>query len=232
MTNNEVTVFYRDDQIIVAYKPYGALSEQDDNKPNMLDLLKAETGCETVIPVHRLDRTTQGLMVYAKTKEAASRLSAQIQRGEVEKTYLAVVQGEPVEPEGELCDLLYFDRRKNKSYVVRRERKGVKQARLTYEMLNTTEVDGEKISLLKIRLLTGRTHQIRVQFASRKLPLVGERRYGGRLACENIQLCSSQLSFAHPFTDEKMDFSFTPTNEYFGCFVGEGLVPQPETAPL
>ena len=212
---------FQDDALLVVYKPYGALSEQDENKPNMPDLLKAETGCESVIPVHRLDRTTQGLMIYAKTKEAASRLSAQIQRGEVEKTYLAVVQGEPVEPEGELCDLLYFDRRKNKSYVVKRERKGVKLARLKYETLNTTEVEGDKISLLKIRLLTGRTHQIRVQFASRKMPLVGDRRYGGRLACEHIQLCAAQLIFAHPFTDEKMDFSFTPTNEYFGLFKEE-----------
>lgn len=212
---NIVSILYQDDHIIVAVKPYGALSEEDEKKPNMPSLLKEQTGCESVYPVHRLDRTTQGVMVYTKTKEAASSLSAQIQRGETEKTYLAVVEGVPDESSGEYSDLLYFDLRKNKSYVVKRERKGVKEARLRYEVLNTAEVDGKSLSLLKIRLLTGRTHQIRVQFASRKMPLVGDRRYGSRRVCENIQLCASELEFIHPFTGEEMRFSYRPTNEYF-----------------
>ena len=214
---NKLSVLYQDVHIIVAYKPYGVLSEEDETKPNMPALLRAECGCE-IFPVHRLDRTTQGLMVYAKTAEAARRMSAMVQRGEVNKTYLAVIEGTPDPLSGELCDLLYFDRRKNKSYVVKRERRGVKQARLHYETLRTIDQDGQQLSLVKIDLDTGRTHQIRVQFASRKLPLIGDRRYGSHIASEHIQLCASELSFSHPFTGEKQCFSYTPTNETLGLF--------------
>ena len=212
---NKVSVLFQDESVIVAVKPYGALSEPDEKKPNMPSLLQEQSGCERVFTVHRLDRTTQGVMVYALTQEAARLLSAQIQRGEMQKTYLAVVEGVPDEPSGEYVDLLYFDRRKNKSYVVKRERKGVKEARLRYEIVKTAEVEGERLSLIKIRLLTGRTHQIRVQLASRKMPLVGDRRYGSKRVCENIQLCASELSFIHPFTGEEMCFSYQPTNECF-----------------
>lgn len=210
-------IYYQDEHLAAAYKPYGVLCEENEKSPNMPALLKAELGCDEIYPVHRLDRTTQGVMVYAETKEAAKRLSALIQSGGMEKTYLAVVEGEPQEPSGEMRDLLYFDRKKNKSYVVKRERKGVKEAVLRYETLQTTEIDGRTLSLLKIVLLTGRTHQIRVQFASRKMPLAGDRRYGST-ARGDIMLCSSELRFIHPFTSEEMCFSFTPTNEYFGLF--------------
>ena len=212
-------LYYHDEHLVTAVKPYGVLSEFDAQKPNMPALLRAELGCDDVCPVHRLDRTTQGLMIYALTREAARRLSAAVQRGEVEKTYLAVIEGEPEEKSGELRDLLYFDRRKNKSYVVRRERKGVKEAILRYETLNTSVIGGEKLSLVKVRLLTGRTHQIRVQFASRKMPLIGDRGYGSHIACGQIMLCSSELRFIHPFTGEMMTFSFTPENDYFGRMI-------------
>ena len=209
---------YQDDNIIVAFKPYGLLSEADGTNPNLPAVLKEETGCDSIFTVHRLDRTTQGLMVYAKTQEAARRLSAMIQQGRVEKTYLAVVEGVPEEEQGEYADLLYFDRRKNKSYVVKRERKGVKQARLQYEVLQTIEHEGQRLSLLKIQLLTGRTHQIRVQFASRKMPLVGDRRYGSHIPADHIQLCAARLSFSHPLTGEEMRFSYDPTDEFFRLF--------------
>ena len=199
-------------------KPYGVLSEFDEHKPNMPSLLKDESGCDTIYPVHRLDRTTQGVMVYALTEDAARRLSAMIQQGQLEKTYLAVVEGVPEGSRGEYTDLLYFDRRKNKSYVVKRERKGVKQARLQYEVLQTTEHEGERLSLLKIRLLTGRTHQIRVQFASRKMPLVGDRRYGSHIPANHIQLCAARLSFSHPVTGEALRFSYDPTDEFYRLF--------------
>lgn len=215
---NITFVFYQDEHIVVVYKPYGVLSETDEKKPSVPVLLREEWGCENLYPVHRLDRTTQGLMAVAKTKEAAGRLSAQIQSGEMEKTYLAVVGGVPDPPEGELTDLLYFDRGRNKSYVVKRERRGVKQARLRYKALSAEKVGTQTLSLVSVRLLTGRTHQIRVQFASRKMPLAGDRRYGSRIACDHIMLCSSRLSFPHPVTGERMDFSYTPTNEYFGYF--------------
>lgn len=214
----EVFILFQDNHLIVAFKPYGLLSEADGSKPNMPAVLKEETGCDAIYPVHRLDRTTQGLMVYAKTEEAARRLSRLIQDGGLEKTYLAVAEGVPGERSGELCDLLYFDRKKNKSYVVKRERKGVKQARLTYETVATSEYDAKTLSLLKIRLLTGRTHQIRVQFASRKMPLVGDRRYGSSVTSDNIMLCSHRLRFTHPFSGEEMDFLYRPVNGMFALF--------------
>ena len=184
----------------------------------MPSLLQDELGCDTIYPVHRLDRTTQGVMVYALTEDAARRLSAMIRQGKVEKTYLAVVEGVPEETQGEYADLLYFDRRKNKSYVVKRERKGVKQARLQYEALQTIEHEGERLSLLKIHLMTGRTHQIRVQFASRQMPLVGDRRYGSHIPADHIQLCAAKLSFTHPITDEALSFSHDPTYEFYELF--------------
>ena len=186
--NNMMHLYYNDEHLAAAYKPYGVLSEYHETKPNMPAMLCEELGCNTVYPVHRLDRTTQGLMVYAKTAECAKRLSAMVQRGEVQKTYLAVVEGAPEPLAGEFIDLLYFDRQKNKSYVVKHERRGVKQARLHYETLRTIEQDGQSLSLVKIMLDTGRTHQIRVQFASRKMPLIGDRRYGCKRACENTYI--------------------------------------------
>lgn len=216
--DKESHVMYQDDNIIVAFKPYGLLSEADGTNPNLPAVLKEETACDSIFTVHRLDRTTQGLMVYAKTQEAAKHLSKTIQDGKMEKTYLAVVEGVPEEARGEYTDLLYFDRRKNKSYVVKRERKGVKQARLQYQVLQTIEHEGERLSLLKIQLLTGRTHQIRVQFASRKMPLVGDRRYGSHIPANHIQLCAARLNFIHPLTDEALCFSHDPTDEYFSLF--------------
>lgn len=215
---NKLTVLYQDERLIVCVKPYGVLSEQDEKKPNMPSLLREALGCEHIYPVHRLDRTTQGLMLYAKTEEAARRLSAAIQRGETEKVYLAVVQGAPDPPAGELYDLLYYDRRKNKSYVVRRERKGVKEARLSYETLGTAVYEGAPLSLVKVRLFTGRTHQIRVQFASRKMPLVGDRRYGSSVQSGEIALCAAALTFTHPFTGDRMRFDMAPTDGVFGLF--------------
>lgn len=203
-------VFYQDEHLAVVCKPYGALSEAHESKPNMPAMLREELGCEAIYTVHRLDRITQGLMVYAKTAEAAKRLSAMMQKGEVEKIYHAVAEGIPDPRSGAMEDLLYFDRQKNKSYVVKRERRGVKQARLTYETLDTVLIDDMPVSLVKVRLHTGRTHQIRVQFASRKMPLAGDRRYGSRFTDEEIMLCSAQLRFTHPFTGEEMRFAHYP----------------------
>ncbi len=210
-------VLYQDHHIIVACKPYGLLSEQDEKKPNMPALLREEACCD-VYPLHRLDRTTQGVMVYAKSPAAAKRMSVMIQEGGLEKMYLAAVEGVPAPLSGEYADLLYYDRQKNKSYVVKRERKGVKKARLCYETLETSRLEEKKVSLLRIRLLTGRTHQIRVQLASRKMPLIGDRRYGSGIVSENIALCAVSLRFAHPFTGEAMRFDCTPDSPVFDLF--------------
>ena len=157
-------------------------------------------------PVHRLDQAVGGVMVYARTAEAAAALSRQIQHSAWEKTYLAVVEGTPEAPEGELVDLLYHDQRRNKTYVVTRERRGVKEARLLYRILATEQ--GR--SLVAIRLLTGRTHQIRVQFASRGLPLVGDGRYGARDRQPPMGLWCWKLSFNHPATGKRMAASLLP----------------------
>ena len=174
---------------VVCVKPVGIAAQGTD--PQALpQLLAAQLGCE-VYPVHRLDQTVGGVMVYAKTAKEAARLTQSMGEGGMQKTYLAVLTGCPEETSGTLEDLLFHDRVKNKTYVVRRPRGGVKQARLHYEIL--AEQDG--LSLACIRLETGRTHQIRVQFASRGLPLLGDGKYGSRDNRCACALWSYRLSF-------------------------------------
>ena len=175
---------------VVCVKPQGVESEHE-----MPALLKEQLGCERVYPVHRLDKETGGLMVYALSQKEAAYLSRQVQEGKMQKTYLAVVAGTPEQPKNTWNDLLFRDKAKNKSYLVKRERKGVKKASLSYEMLGQAMWNNQPVSLVKVQLHTGRTHQIRVQFAGRKHPLVGDRRYGG-LPCNNLALWSVRLSFS------------------------------------
>ena len=170
----------------------------------MLSLLSRQEGGE-VFPVHRLDREAAGVMAFARTSAAAARLSEDIRLGRMEKEYLAVVQGIPLERAGTLRDLLFKDSARGRSYVVRRMRKGVKEASLSYHVLSSQE--GR--SLVQVRLHTGRTHQIRVQFSSRGMPLIGDRRYGGP-AAEAIALWSWRLCFPHPDTGEAMVFCCVP----------------------
>ena len=168
-------ILHEDHDLIVCIKPVGVLSQNGKaGEETMVSMLEVHTG-GTIYPVHRLDKEVGGVMVYAKTQKTAAFLSSQIQQGTMKKEYLAVVSGHPAEPTGVLTDLLYHDKGKNKSYVVKRTRKGVKEARLSYCVL---QQERDK-TLVQVRLFTGRTHQIRVQFASRKLPLMGDGRYGG-----------------------------------------------------
>ncbi len=205
-----MTVLYEDDALIVCVKPAGALSEKSE-KPNMISMIASHTGAEPY-PVHRLDRETGGVMVYAKTKQAAAALSEQIRQGSFEKRYLAVAQGVFEEKSGEMTDLLFRDKLKNKTFVVDRERAGVKTAKLEYAVLD--EKNG--FSLAEILLHTGRTHQIRAQFSSRKHPLYGDRKYGG--CSGDLALFAYSLEFTHPLSGEKLkleylpDFSIPPWN--------------------
>ena len=169
----EIRVLFEDENMIVCVKPHGVLS-QSGSGANMPGLLAELTG-SAVYPVHRLDRETAGVMVYAKTREEAGRLSALVSGGKMKKIYYAAVKDGPAEDKGEWTDLLFRDRNKNKSYVVKRMIKGVKEARLAYEVIARRE----GIALCRVRLFTGRTHQIRVQFASRGFPLTGDSRYAG-----------------------------------------------------
>ena len=153
--------------------------------------LAAEVGGE-IYPVHRLDQAVGGVMVYARTKQAAAALSRAIQEGRMEKDYLAVLIKPMAEASGTLRDLLYHDRVKNKTYVVKRKRNGVKEAVLDYETL----ASGAEGTLVRVHLHTGRTHQIRVQFASRGCPLAGDGKYGGKGSAP--LLWSYRLAFPDP----------------------------------
>lgn len=185
--------------MILLEKPAGISSQEDAAGGDSIPQCLREQGL-SVKTVHRLDCPTGGVMVYALTDTAAAKLSQLVgQHDRFQKEYLAVVQGCPAEPQGELTDLLYHDMRRNKSYTVKRPRKGVREARLSYTVLSTAEVDEGVYSLLRIRLHTGRTHQIRVQFASRQMPLAGDIRYGGCRTC-SLGLWSRRLSFPHPIT--------------------------------
>ena len=212
----EARVLFQDEHILVAYKPYDVLSEMHDSRPNMPAILRELCGGE-VYPVHRLDRTTQGLMLYARNSKTAATLSEIIRSGRMRKSYLAEAEG-VTDNDGELRDLLYYDRARNKSYVVKHQRKGVKEAILRYERLGTGEYDGAAVSLLRVGLITGRTHQIRVQFASRRHPLVGDRRYGSTVRSDHIALCCCELCFPHPVTGEEMRFTHTPDDGIFHLF--------------
>ena len=187
----QLRILYQNDEFLVCEKPRNVLSQA--GKPgqrSMIDLLCAQVGGE-IYPVHRLDQQVGGIMVYARTQAAAAYFSREIQQGNMKKEYLAVLHGGPEEDAGELNDLLLHDARKNKSYVVSRMRGGVKKARLSYRVLGRTPEE----TLVQVRLFTGRTHQIRVQFASRQMPLAGDGRYGG--GSGEIALWSVRLTFRY-----------------------------------
>ena len=174
-------ILYSDPEIVVCVKPVGMDSEHE--VPQAL-------GGE-IYPIHRLDKNVGGVMVYAKKKTSAAALSKAVQEGTMVKEYMAMVHGAPPE-EGDWEDLLWKDSAKNKVFVVKRERRGVKKARLEYKRL--TEGD---TSLVRIRLHTGRSHQIRVQFSSRGFPLVGDHKYGSRDEKTEPMLFSCCLTFHH-----------------------------------
>ena len=193
----DIPILYKDSAVAVCLKSPGCDCERD-----MPETLKAQLKVPEVRCVHRLDRDVGGVMVYALDKEAAAALSRAIGSGDFQKEYLAVAHGK-VEPEADtLRDLLFHDRTKNKSYVVKRKRAGVKEAALSYRVCAMAE----GLSLLAVRLHTGRTHQIRVQFASRRHPLVGDAKYGSPMWEHSIALFSHTLGFQHPVTGESMRF--------------------------
>ena len=199
---------YVDDDIVVCVKPARVLST--DEPGGVPELVRRELGAQDVRTVHRLDRVVSGLMVLARNKDAASELSRQIREDEFEKEYLAVVYGTPENDTGRLCDLLLRDKARKMTMIAPAEGKGVQPASLKYWVLK--QKDG--LSRIRIKLETGRTHQIRVQFASRDLPLVGERKYSTREDDCEIALWSYRLSFTHPKTGKKMEFTLEPPEVY------------------
>lgn len=171
----------------------------------MPELLRRHLGGD-IYCVHRLDKAAAGLMIYARSREAAARLSRLMAERELNKEYLAVVQGRPAPEAGRMEDLLFKDSTTGRSYVVTRMRKGVKEAALEYALLESRE----ELSLVRICLITGRSHQIRAQFASRGLPLAGDVRYGSRFRDWPLALWSRRAAFVHPFTGKALDLSAPP----------------------
>ena len=201
-----MNIIYQDNSILVVIKPAGVLStDEPGGVPELArEALGDPKAC--VRTVHRLDRVVSGLMVLARTPEAASKLSEQIRAHDFGKTYLAVVHGEPEALSGTMHDLLDRDPKERKTFVATRPGKGVQEAILDYEVLST----GNGLSLVKIFLQTGRTHQIRCQFSSRGLPLWGDKKYSTLPDDGPIALWSHCLHFAHPDTGEILCFEHDP----------------------
>lgn len=209
-----MVVYYEDNDIIVCEKPYG-ISAQKSSGENMVSALKTHTGCD-VYCVHRLDIQTTGVMVYAKNTQSAAKLSEQIASRKFVKRYKCVCHGE-CESDGELVDLLYHDKIKNKSFVVDTRRKGAKEARLEFWSIGKASKEGKELSLLEVLLHTGRTHQIRVQLASRGHFLYGDGKYGAK-DNDKIALHSFKIEFNHPKTGNKMSFESAPRGEIWELF--------------
>ena len=202
-------LIYQDKDIVVCVKPARILST--DESGGVPELVRKALGDERadVRTVHRLDRVVSGLMVLARNGRAASELSRQIREERFEKEYLAVVHGCP-EERGTLRDLLGRDKARKMTFVAQEPANGVQEAVLHYQLQNTAN----GLSRVRIRLETGRTHQIRVQFASRGMPLVGERKYSELEDPCEIALWSYRLAFCHPGTGEKMEFTHQPPAAY------------------
>lgn len=207
---NNLEILYEDNHVIVAYKPENILSQSDDTKDiDMLTIIKdylkekyQKPGNVYLGLVHRLDRPVSGVMVFAKTSKAASRLSEQVRNHKLEKQYLAVINGILPEKKGEFFD--YLKKLDTGNTIVTNQNDG-KESRLSYEVLE----EKENLSLVKIFLKTGRHHQIRVQFSSRGFPLYGDQRYG-KQDKKQIALTSHHLAFYHPTTKEKLIFERMP----------------------
>lgn len=201
-------IVHLDESIIVCVKPAGVLST--DEPGGLPEMLRVHLGTENVRTVHRLDAAVSGLMLLARRKHAASDLGKQVMERGLGKEYLAVAHGCPEPESGSMRDLLRRSKSERKSYVVTEPGKDVQEALLDYKVLERKA----DLSLVRIRLHTGRTHQIRVQFSSRGLPLVGDKKYG-KAEEGDIALWSCRLCFTHPKTGESMDIRLAPPkNKY------------------
>lgn len=215
-----IKVIYEDNHLLVVEKPVNILSQGDDtNDKDMVNLLKDyikvkynKPGNVFIGLVHRLDRPVGGIMVFAKTSKAASRLSEQVRNKSFKKTYRAVLNGNMRKDSDTLKDYLYKNKKTNMVSVVNKNHKDAKDAELSYE----TIAKNEKFSMVQVDLKTGRPHQIRVQFSSRKHPLFGDQRYGQDInkKGDQIALWSYKIEITHPTTKEKMEFICEPPNKY------------------
>lgn len=213
----ELKIIYEDNHIIVVLKPQNVLSQGDETgDKSILDMIKNyikntynKPGNVYVGLVHRLDRPTGGVMVFAKTSKAASRLTEQLKSKEFSKKYLAVVVGTPKYKASRLEHFLQKDEINNIVKVCPRGVDGAKQAILEYNTIKTID----KVSLIDVKILTGRSHQIRVQMSEIKTPVFGDVKYGGDTLAKghNLALWAYELSFIHPTTKKKMTFNCMPS---------------------
>lgn len=216
-------IIYEDNHLLVVEKPYGVPSQADSSgDDDMLTLCKAyikekydKPGKVYLGLVHRLDRPTQGVMVFARTSKAAARVTKQIQSGQFSKTYLAVLTSTPKEQQAELWHYLVKDSNVRMARVTEKEASGAKKAELNYEVLG--EKDG--LCLVKIKLHTGRYHQIRAQFAAIGCSVYGDMKYGKRDVKDKLALFASEVCLDHPTKGERMCFSAKPTEYPFSLFV-------------
>ena len=216
MTYEDINIVYEDNHLLVAVKPVGVPAQADESgAADMLTLLKDylkvtynKPGEAYLGLVHRLDRPTGGVMVFAKTSKAAARLTQSMKDGLFEKTYLCVTCGVPKERSGDLTHYLKKNERTNNVSIVPMLTQGAKKAELHYDVLD----DKQGFALVKVRLSTGRSHQIRVQMASVKCPLFGDRRYGGdpKTFKHDLALWATKLSFPHPTEEKRMTFVVYP----------------------
>ncbi len=211
----KINIIYEDNHLLVVEKPINIPVQEDSSGDiDLLTILKRyriknenKKGDAYLGLVHRLDRPVSGIIVFAKTSKAATRLSKQIQNNTFHKTYFAVIEGK-IKEEGIFEDYLTKDKKTNTSYVTDKE-KG-KYSKLEYKVLSSKE----NMSLVKIKLITGRSHQIRVQFSTRGHPLVGDSRYGNNISNINIALFSQSITFLHPITKKELTFSLEIPNRY------------------
>ncbi len=217
-------ILYEDAHLVVCRKPVDYLSEDDGSVKCMPCWLREhyrQAGKpDYIATVHRLDKITGGVMVFSRRKEITGKLTALVAQHQITKEYLAVLRGHPEKDEATLTDLLFRDAAHNKSFVVQRMRKGVREASLSYRLLGKTDA----LSLVRVQLHTGRTHQIRVQFSSRQLPLLGDIRYGSKDSGCTAALWSYRLAFIHPVTGKSVDVTLPPPDQYpWHLFTAEEL---------
>lgn len=229
-------IVYEDNQILVVFKPAGIATQtsrigQQDMVSELKNYLagKDKNNREPYLGlVHRLDQPVSGLLVFAKTKSAAASLSHQIDNGQMRKYYYAIVLGRPKEQTDVLVDYLYKDGRTNKSFVVEKSFPEAKKASLEYRSMKTLVAleDNVEATLLEIKLLTGRHHQIRVQLSNAGMPILGDGKYGSidskdfsSKACRGLALCAHRLCFRHPITGKELTFERDPEDEIYEAFL-------------